>query len=134
MATVERASPRQMEREIFLFVRGRGDGVENRAGQHDGGEKWAGQQRAAGFFQQQHELHLAETDATVRFWKYNPGVALIGEFRPQRGVVGGVRFHQAAHFSTGTFSGEEFARAVFEKFLTFTQAELHWASPSEFVT
>ncbi len=125
MATVERASPRQMGARYFCLVRGRGDGVEDRTGQHDGGEKRAGQERAARFFHQQHEFDFAEADAAVLFRKNDAGVALVGELGPKRGVVGGVRFHQAAHFGAGTFAGEEFARAVFQKFLAFAQSELH---------
>src|ERR1700733_9930379 len=118
--------------EIFLFVRGRGYRVENRAGEHDSGEKRAGQERAAGFFHQQHELDFAQANPAVCFGKNDAGVALVGELGPKIGVVGRVRFHQAAHFCAGTFAGEEFARTVFQKFLTFTQAELHGGSPSEF--
>ena len=37
-------------REIFLFVRRGGDGVEHGTGQYYGGKKRAGQERAAGLF------------------------------------------------------------------------------------
>jgi hypothetical protein len=116
-----------------LFVRGRGDGVKDRAGQDYGGKEWARQERAACFFHQQHEFDFAEANAAVCLRKNDAGVALVGEFGPKRGVVRGVGLHQAAHFRAGTFAGEEFARAVFQEFLTFTQSELHGVSPSEFL-
>ena len=120
IATVERYFASADGREIFLFVRGRGDGVQHGTGQDDGGKKRAGQERAAGFFHQQHQLDFAEADSAVGFRKNDAGVALVGEFGPERGVVGGIGFHQTAHFRAGTFAGEEFARAVFQKFLAFT--------------
>src|SRR5271154_5589953 len=115
-------------RQIFVFERRGAHGIQDRASQHDGGKKRAGQERASGLFHQHHELHQPEADSAVLLRENDASVTLVRELGPESGVIYRVRFHQAPHFSAGTFTGEKLARAVFQKFLAFTQTKLHGVS------
>jgi len=67
-----------------------------------------------------------------------PVLPLVGELRPKRGVIRGIRSQQAPHLRAGALTSEELARAVSQKFLTLSQTELHggsfnsfWAGPEQ---
>src|SRR5271155_2086689 len=68
--------------EIFFLVRRRADSLQDRAGENYRGEKRSGQERAAGFFHEQHEFDFAETDTAVFFREDDAGVTLVGKLGP----------------------------------------------------
>jgi hypothetical protein len=115
--------------EIFLFVFRARYRVDYSACERNSRKEGPGQQGATSFFHQQNEFDFTETHAAEFLRENNPGVALFSQFRPEFFVVRCAGFHQTADFFHWTFACKEFAGAVFQDLLAFTQSKFHCLSP-----